>query len=175
MSLNEGADAFLQDGDAASLFGFQVDGDHRIVKRGAQKEPALHFFVVKGHADTLVVRAYDVETRICLAVGVKVREDFLPVGLEILRGDAVPDFGRLSGLAELFDQGLDLLSFLLELRHAADDLGGDVGAVIGEIILLERAVAGGLDGELTDFAGGIQLDALVDDVLVASLETEDLP
>ena len=96
----------------------------------SEKHPALHFLIIKGNTDTLVVRLHDMEPRILFRKYPEVLQHLCPVIGKILTGDRIAHLNRFRRLLQIPDQRFDGFSFLLQTRHRADNLHGDVGAVI---------------------------------------------
>ena len=71
-------------------------------------------------------------------------------------------------MAQILDEVAEGFSLRVCLCRSDEELYCKVGAVVEVVVLAERAVPRGLDGERGDLACRVAADALVDDVLVAA-------
>lgn len=145
---------------------FDIQRKDRIVQRKAQEEPAVAVRFIEIYAHALAVVRRDAPAGLLLRVLRKRIKHRCARGAEVLRKDLQPELTALDRLVKPFEQALE--------RAPRGDLhqkaGDEIRAIVKEIILLERGVAGGLNGELAVLPRGVEPQRLVDDVAVAAAE-----
>jgi len=155
---------------AARLVRFDVQRQQGIVQRKAQQEPAVAVVGVQVDAHALVIVGGDGPAGLVGGVGLQFVQHLLAAGLEVLGEDVQAQLLALGGLGQIVDEGGQGVPLLLAPGQLDEQLGDQVSAVVQEVVFLQGAVAGGLDGQLAVLAGGVQTDGLVDDVAIAALE-----
>ena len=134
------------------------------MERHAQECPAAR----EDEAHALVGGAGDRESPILGAL-LERGEDVTSVGLDVVRArDLDTDLALLGGVAQILDEVAEGFALRVCLCRSDEELYCEVGAVVEVVVLTERAVPRGLDGERGDLACRVAADALVDDVLVAA-------
>ena len=140
----------------------------------SEQEPAVSVVLVKGYSYTLVIIVCKLECFLCLCIFCKLCDDFLAVSTEILFGYL---YSYLFGFNRLFKTGnkaVKLLAFAAELCHSYDYLGYKICTVIKEVVFLHGCMSGCFYRKRTIYIIFILLYCFVDNILVASLESEML-
>ncbi len=140
------------------------------MKGHPDKNPTFCAVKVEVDTDALVVRLDDFQAFVLVGKSLEFCQHILTVGGEIFQIDLDSYISLILGFSQCSNQVGDVFVLFLEERQFDQYLGDDISTVVQEVVLLEGAVAGGLDGQGAQGALVVQTDGFIDDVLVSSLE-----
>ena len=141
--------------------------------RQPQQEPGVVHAAVQIEADAhaLAVVRGQLPLRVVQRVAEDGLDDLLPRRAEVLliqNGQA--QLHALHRLLQFIDEGGQRLALPLAAQRLADQPRDQIHAVVQEVVLPQRRVAAGFDGQRAVDALLVQADGLVDHVAVAALE-----
>ena len=139
-----------------------------------QQEPTITVFLVKGHTNAFIVIISYKELLLFSGIVLEVSDNFLTVSTEVLLVDSDTNFLALDRLLEVGDQAVEGLALHTKLCSFDDDLCDEVSTVIEEVILLHSGMTGSLNCQRTGNTVLILTNGFVNDIFVASLETQVL-
>ena len=157
---------------AAFRIAFEVDGENGLVQAHADEYPAVAVLLVEIQPDSLVVFRGRRNEGQGPGIAGQLFDDPVAQGLEIAAFFKVQArFFRFRRLGQIPDE-IGELAPVFALSGQRDQKPRDeISAVVEEVVLFERGVPAGLDGERGIFSRGVAPDGFVDDVFVASAET----
>ena len=140
----------------------------------AQQEPSVAVIFVSIYSDALVVYLLRLPAVALFGERFQVGYNFFAVGFEIFKVYLEPAFKLLRRLFEVGDKALKTATALFEQSRFYYQLRDKIRAVVEIVILPERGMAGGLNRKRSVDALFIELYLLVDNILIAALESDML-
>ena len=138
-----------------------IQRQQRIVQRKPKQEPAIAVNLVQVNTNTFVIAGSEAPAFLGLGISGQLVNDTLTIGLEVIQQNVHAELHTLSWFFQRSNERFQRITRLLAASQFNEKLCNNISAIIQEIVLLECAVTGGLDGQLAVLTQAVQPDVFI--------------